>query len=174
MDWLKRNLAALVRLWKVDIWTDESLRKKNTRGRFHAVLRVISITLGGLQENRAVSRAAALSFSSLIGMGPLIALTVMVAGFALKDNNPDLAVEKINELIRYIAPQIDQYDEATHNGAATAEAAPTIEVRQELVDFINGFVASSRSAAVGTTSAITLIIIVLQLFTSIESAFNDI
>ncbi len=193
MDWFKRQFSALSRLMRVDIWSTDSLRQTNPRGRLHAFLRVLSITVAGLGENRAISRAAALSFSSLIGIGPLIALTMMVAGFTLKDDNPDLAVEKLNQLIRYIAPQIDLYeqaaaDEAATNGRAASDGpseadpaehgaaaeAANIEVRPELVDFINGFVASSRSGAVGAGSAITLIVIVLQLFITIEGTFNDI
>ncbi len=186
LDWAKRQSATFARLVKVDIWSADSLRKTNTRGRLHAFLRVVSITLSGVQENRAVSRAAALSFSSLIGIGPLVALTMMVAGFMLNDEDPDLAVNTLNRVLRFVAPQIDQYDlaaaaDAATNGETGAEIdakanisnAP-IEVRPELVDFINGFVSSSRNGAVGAVGAVTLIIIVLQLFTSIESAFNDI
>lgn len=182
MDWIKRQIAALIRLFRVDIWSADSLRKTNTRGRLHAFLRVLAITFSGLHENRAVSRAAALSFSSLIGIGPLVALTTMIAGFMLNDEDPDLAVDTLNRVIRFVAPQIDQYDLA-----AAAEASPdigpstpndtsnkSIEVRPELVDFINGFVSSSRNGAVGAVGALTLIVIVLQLFTSIEGAFNDI
>ena len=103
----------------------------------------------------------------------------------LKDDNPDLAVEKLNDLLHFIAPQLDQYEIAVAADDSPAhtndrpddngpEAATAIEVRPELVDFINGFVTSSRNGAVGAVGAITLIVIVLQLFTSIEGAFNDI
>ncbi|WP_221030994.1 YihY/virulence factor BrkB family protein [Actomonas aquatica] len=198
MDWLKRQFAALVQLFQVDIWSAESLRENNPRGRLHAFLRVLSITFSGLGENRAVSRAAALSFSSLIGLGPLVALTMMIAGFMLNDEDPDLAVDYLNRLIRFVAPQIDQYELAAaaeaveiqqetggtivvpaptnDDGASSddADAPQAIEVRPELVEFINGFVSSSRNGAVGAVGALTLILIVLQLFTSIETAFNDI
>ncbi|MCC5021377.1 MAG: YihY/virulence factor BrkB family protein [Candidatus Synoicihabitans palmerolidicus] len=142
---------------------------------------MLSITVSGLVENRAVSRVAALSFSSLIGLGPLVALTMMVAGFMLDEQNPDLAVDSLNRLIKFVAPQLSEYERATAEEAigdymdASAPGDETaIEVRPELVEFINSFVSNSRNGAVGAVGALTLIIIVLQLFTSIETAFNEI
>jgi membrane protein len=58
--------------------------------------------------------------------------------------------------------------------AATDPSAEPDIVRPELVELIDGFVQSSRSGAVGAIGALTLILIVIQLFTSIETAFNDI
>jgi membrane protein len=63
--------------------------------------------------------------------------------------------------------------------ATTGLAAPTGVTQStpadpELVQMINGFIAGSRNGAVGTLGAITLIIIVLQLFTSVETSFNEI
>lgn len=196
LQWVQTRITSVVRLFKTDIWAPESLADKGPRGRVHACLRVVAITLIGLDENRAVSRAAALSFSSLIGLGPLVALAMMVAGFMLNDSKPDLAVDYLNRLIRFVAPQIDQYekvsaearvhpahpkptskasaDDGEHLTLGQALDETAIEVRPELVEFINGFVSSSRNGAVGPVGALTLILIVLQLFTSIETAFNEI
>src|SRR5690606_23469882 len=178
---MKRLLGhwqSLQRLIQRDIWSTSSLGDEGSRGRLHAVLRVFSITATGVQENRVVSRAAALSFSSLIGLGPLVALATMVAGLMLDDNSPDLAVNTLNRLLTFVAPQLNEYGRVTveengrqapRPGSATiveqtdGETAtlvgPTIEVRPELVNFINGFVSSSRNGAVGAVGALTLILI---------------
>jgi len=196
MNWLKQQFASATRLWSRDIWTAESLTGRAHGGRLHAALRIISITLSGLHDNKAASRAAALSFSSLLGLGPLVAIAMMVAGFMLNEQDPNLAVNTLNRLITFIAPQIEQYEDivgdappiprdqrsdvlsAARPGTADAEPAVTdsdvVPVRPELVELINGFVESSRSGAVGALGALTLILIVLQLFTSIETAFNEI
>ncbi|MCF3651890.1 YihY/virulence factor BrkB family protein [Synoicihabitans lomoniglobus] len=180
MAWFKKQIAEVRHLFRTRIWSSESINDKSPRGRAHAFLRVVSITVSGLDENRAVSRAAALSFSSLIGLGPLIALVMMVAGFMLDDDNPDLAVESLNTMIKFVAPQLNEYERVTAEQAigdfddASDPGDDAIEVRPELVEFINGFVSSSRNGTVGAVGALTLIIIVLQLFTSIETAFNDI
>jgi len=174
------------------VWDPRELEARGPAGRLYAVVRVIWITLAGLGENKAASRAAALSFSSLLGLCPLVAIAMLVAGFMLNDEDPNLAVNTLNRLIRFVAPQVIEYEKANGDLPALSRAersdvlaaldpapadetdAVTIEVRPELVELIDGFVASSRSGAVGAIGAIVLILIVLQLFTSIETAFNEI
>lgn len=201
MNWLTLKQRALVQLFTKDIWSHASLQDRSPRGRLHAVLRIVSITWSGTLENRAVSRAAALSFSSLLGLGPLVALAVLVAGFMLDNDDPNLAVNTVNRLIKYIAPQVAQYETMANETGAPSQSArprsdvvsatvpagdrtpppapdtaigPEHQVNPELINMINGFVTNSRSGAAGVIGALTLIIIVVQLFTSIESAFNDI
>ena len=128
------------------------------RGRLHALLRVASITWTGLFENHITTRAAALSYSSLLGLGPLVAIAILIAGSALHQNDPAIAVRTINNIIKFIAPQVAEYDQLT--------ATPAV------VQMLNSFVANSRSGAVGALGALTLIIIVIQLFTSVENSFN--
>jgi membrane protein len=177
-------------LWKrlsdtcrTEIWQPRHLGDKSLRGRAYAVIRVVSITTTGLVETKSASRAAALSFSTLLGLGPLVAIAMLVAGFMLDKQDPDLAAKTLSGIIEKIAPLITQLE---NNGqppaaAGTSVATATSQVsgapviaKPELVQMIDGFVATSRNGAVGTAGAITLIIIVLQLFTSIETSFNEI
>ncbi len=215
---LAERWRKLTHLYNSEIWQPAYLKDTSLRGRLYAVLRVISITLTGLDDNKAFSRAAALSFSSLLGLGPLVAIAVLVAGFVVDQNDPHLAANSLNKLIKFVAPQIAEYERITplisaksipttrksdivtaatlntppppsglqtaETTAATtavtpapvapAEVAPEVEVDPELVELIDGFVAGSRNGAAGALGALTLIIIVLQLFTSVENAFNEI
>ena len=75
--------------------------------RFHyATLRVGAITFNGLAENRMLNRAAALSFSSLIGLFPMTAIMILVSGFVLQKSDPDIVVNQIYQGLSFIAPQI--------------------------------------------------------------------
>ena len=100
----------LEHLWKKEIWSSAHLKDNSPRGWGYAVLRVISITWTVFDETKAASRAAALSFSSLLGLGPLVALTVLVSGFALDKKDPHLAAKTLSQLINFIAPQVGQYN----------------------------------------------------------------
>lgn len=138
----------------------EPLSKR--RSMAFAVGRVVAITLSGIKENRIFARAAALSFSSLLGIGPLIALMVLVSGFALEQAEPGMAQEAIEQVVSYIAPQVTLTDqEAGHE-------------ENGLSSLISDFIAASQSGAVGIGGAFVLCMIVIQLFTTIEEAFNDI
>lgn len=200
------------RVYTREIWRGEFLNATGPRARFYALLRVVSITLTGLVETKTPSRAAALSFSTLLGLGPLMAIAVLVAGFVLDKQDPDLAVNTLNRLIKFVAPQITQYEqlearqsvsaavdaprsdvvaatrlnlppapapirppgEAASDPDAVEEIVPPEKLNPELVEMIDGFIVGSRSSTAGIVGVVTLIFIVLQLFTSVENAFNEI
>ncbi|MBI2518491.1 MAG: YihY/virulence factor BrkB family protein [Opitutae bacterium] len=183
MRLLSPLLARLRQLWQRDIWLATSRRDKSLRGRCYALLRVASITISGLHEIHVAIRAAALSYSSLLSLGPLIALAVLVSGLALGNRDPALMAQGLNRVISFIAPQVAQYDAAKPDGAALhdASAAPASNAPShqaapdpELVKLINNFITHSRSGAAGIIGVFTLLIIVIQLFTTVENTFNDI
>ena len=161
----------LLATYRTEIWRPRHLGETSLRGRFYAVVRVASLTVTGVVETKSASRAAALSFSSLLGLGPLVALTMLVAGFMLDKQDPALAARTLSEIIEKIAPQIQHLD-AT-DALATATGG-TVTENPELVQMIEGFITGSRNGAVGAMGAISLIAIVLQLFTSVETSFNEI
>ncbi|MBC8010066.1 MAG: YihY/virulence factor BrkB family protein [Burkholderiales bacterium] len=212
-------------LYTRDIWRNEYLDGRSPRARLYAFLRVVSITLTGINETKTPSRSAALSFATLLGLGPLMAIAVLVAGFVLDRQDPDLAVNTLNKLIKFVAPQITQYEQLENEKAAAGQPAarrtdivtaatlnlppaavpsttpPTtsspsalpssssappdtppdsvpdsapVPVNPELVEMINGFITGSKSSTAGIVGIVTLIVIVLQLFTSVENAFNEI
>jgi membrane protein len=190
MNWLKQLAARLHRLWHTDIWAAATARDRSLKGRAFAVLRVISITISGLQELKVAARAAALSYSSLLGLGPLVALAVLIAGFALGDRDPVVLARSLNNIITFVAPQVAQFDRAGNNPvdraappeirntppAQSREAvtAPVAAPDPELVKFITHLIESSRSGTAGAVGLLTLLIIAVQLFTTVENAFNDI
>lgn len=176
----------LLTIYRTEIWQPRYLTEKSPRARLFAVIRVVSITLTGLVEAKSASRAAALSFSTLLGLGPLVAIAMLVAGFMLDKQDPNLAAETLSNIIEKIAPQIRQLKADGHlpesandtNGSIVAAATKTggsgRDHSPELVQMIDGFIANTRNGAVGAVGAITLIVIVLQLFTSVETSFNEI
>lgn len=101
------------RLYRTEIWQAAYLNDRSWRGRLYAVLRVISITITVFVETKAASRAAALSFSSLLAFGPLVAITMVVAGMVLDQKDPDLAANTVNKLVKFIAPQVATYEDLT-------------------------------------------------------------
>jgi membrane protein len=176
-----------------DIWKPERLHDRSLRGLFAALIRILSITWTVFEETKAASRAAALSYSSLLGLGPLIAIAMLVAGFMLDSKNPNLATESLTRLIKFVAPQVAQYEEISVNDAATLPAAAAattattatsatpsaatpqqLEVNPALVTMLNDIIKGSRSGAAGALGGLSLIFIVLMLFTSVENAFNEI
>ncbi|MGH8018714.1 MAG: YihY/virulence factor BrkB family protein [Opitutaceae bacterium] len=201
-------------LFSQDIWEAAALSDRTARGRLYAAMRVAVMTWHGIVENSLFSRAGALSYSSMLGFPPLIAIVVMFSSIVLERTDPDFALNQLNRVIIFVAPQLRQIQEPaetpqrrTDEEAPTAEqtvprdtpeaasartsraetapgypsgadpAAPeksALTVNPELLGFLNSIIEASQSKAIGIIGAIALIVIVIQLFSSIENAFNDI
>jgi membrane protein len=182
-------LSRLRRLWTHDIWAAGLKRDTSPKGRSLALLRVASITVSGLQDLHVAIRAAALSYSSLLALGPLIAIGVLISGFALGNRDPALVAQGINRVISFIAPQVAQYDKAGQDERPparqpapeqpappqTAPGQPAIPTATpEMVQLLDNFIVNSRSGTAGLIGILTLFLIVIGLFTTIENTFNDI
>lgn len=113
-------------LFRKQIWQPAHLNDTSLRGRGYMLLRIISITVTVFTETKAASRAAALSFSSLLGLGPLVAIAMVVAGMVLDQDDPNLAANTMNRVIQFIAPQVGQYESLTTDpvkGGAAPESS---------------------------------------------------
>jgi membrane protein len=142
------------------------------RGWARTVGGVIVTTWTVFRETKAGTRAAALSFSSLLGLGPVIAIIVIVAGVVLGQRDPHLAVNTLNRLIHFVAPQVDQYEQLSAADPTSPGAQQAFNPK--LVEIINGFTTGVSRGSAGVFGALSLIAIVLLLFKSIEDVFNEI
>ena len=172
--------AKPVQLWKRwpeilrrRIWQSSYSQEKPRTRWILAILRVCSISITVFKETAAASRAAALSFNSLLGLGPLVAIAVLVAGFVLgNSNDPNLVANKLNDVLRFVAPPLATYERSLVEAGTTDQAAASLN--PDVLNLLNGFVTGAKSGSAGLLSTLSLILIVLLLFKSIEDAFNDI
>jgi len=97
-----------------DLWMDE--RMAHRRGLILSV-RVMAILWRGVVDNALFSRAAALSYSSLLALAPVLGVIVLFTGSFLKVN-PEVHIKKA---LLFIAPSISQYinidQQESRNGA---------------------------------------------------------
>lgn len=143
-----------------DIWEQEYLGRKTLKARLYHLLRVLILTWQGLRRNKIPVQAAALTFYSLIGIGPLIALGIMISGFALEKGSEDVVIEGIYKAIAFAAPQV----------ALDSEEGQ--ELDNQLIEMINQFSSAATSGTVGLLGLLTLFAIGMQVLSSIEGSFN--
>ena len=187
MNFVQANYQRARHVMTRAIWQTEVLNDRSPRGWACAVLRVVSMTWTGITENKLTSRAAALSYSSMLGFAPLVALAVLFSGVVLGRQDSDFALKHLNRAMEFIAPQLRQLRvQAPPEGPNSTEPSTTVSppaagaaseplaVNPELLGWLNTFIQSSQSKTIGIMGALVLILIVIQLFSSIENAFNDI
>lgn len=191
---LKRNALDLfkLRIWRVD----DSEIPGYQRWLFR-ILRIISIVFSGIGANQIISRAAALSYSSLIAMGPLLAITFLVSSWFLVRGDENRAVTEMVRLAGYVFPQLtvgeidDDTDPPQTHPIVQNDQDPTLQdleegahlhgvdgeeilVNPEFLKLIENFLTPTRSGAITGIGSVILLVISIQLIISIENAFNQI
>lgn len=175
--------SRLTHIYQKEIWQAGYLKDRSPRGIFYAVLRVVSITITVCSETRIVSRAAALSYSSLLGLGPLLALAVLVAGFALGKTDSTAIAKTIDNMVKVVAPQLTQYEKAPDPNVNQAldgffgdmdRKSKTIDKTPTLVDTIDNIIKASQNGSISLPAVFALLFVVLLMFKGVEDTFNDI
>lgn len=153
--------------------------------------RVLLITFEGIGKNRIPTQAAALSFFSLIGLGPILAISVMISGFVFQGTDTEMITRGIDRFIEFVAPPAAQFEsmEASREAANAAArktareddtgpvagtVGPPSRINPRVVAVVEQIIASSRSGAVGVAGIGVLFMICIQLLSSIENSFNTI
>lgn len=185
-------MASLLKKWRAEftefsrhtLWNQEYL----DQGKLHRfgvlLIRSAVITFNGIIDNQLLTKAAALSYYSLIGMGPLVAIVVMISSFIVKEDDSNLAVRGLNDLLEFVAPSVTQFGRV-EDMALPAQPLPPAdghpaeimlseEAESELTHLLSNMIESARSKTVGVFGALMLVFIAVQLLTSVEKVFNDI
>ena len=118
-----------------EIWHHSVVFDRTTRGRIYAFLRVLSITVRGIGTKKMFSQAAALSYASLMSLGPIISLAIMISTFVLEKNaDPQQATtDMLNRIVTFIAPAT-----TATTGDNAANAGETAKhVNPDLVNLLN-------------------------------------
>jgi len=166
----------LRRLFTRDIWEYGVGDDPSLKGQWLAILRILSVSGNGLMANRIFSRAAALSYSTLLALGPLIAVVVMLSSSLIKTD----AETQIKNALLFIAPSLQELAKPDAEDQSTEEAeissaldtliTQIVDGAQDLVGRIN----TSGSKAFGLFSAFIFIWVIIQLLTSVETTLNQI
>jgi membrane protein len=171
---LSRQLKTLRQLLSKDIWELEHIGRHTLRARSYHFLRTLTLTFQGLRRNQLPLQSAALTFYTMIGIGPLIAFGIMISGFLLEQDMSDpsgalqdsVVVEKITELITFAAPHVAVAVEPDGSGSSGTQLSP------QMLELIRNFSNAAQSGTVGVVGSLMLLVIGIQVLTSIEKSFN--
>ena len=156
---VKDAILYIPQLISQEIWRTTTLNEHSLKARCFAILRIIAITCNGISQNRIASHAAALSYYTLIALGPMIAIVIMISGFIVRDNQESVTVNSLTQLIYFIAPSTEQasdreldsfFDDIddNYNSNLVKDSSDVSNVNPKLVDFIKSVVDNARSGTV--------------------------
>lgn len=140
-------------------------------------------------ENRGPVRAAALAYTTVLALVPLLAIAVSVLTTLLRKEGKEPIDRFISGFVHYVAPALDlapkspSPNERTNLPPATAsENSPpalagqngeNVPNSQKVVDEITGFIQRFRSGTLGASGVLALVFVAISLLSTIEATFND-
>ncbi len=130
----------------------------------------------GFSVNRCPVRAAALSYTTLLALIPLLAVVLSVSKNLLHDESADLVPKLMDRLVTAVAPELEfmPVDEEDADAPTQGHVVVSSHARQEAVQRIQTFIDHINAGALGVVGSAFLIFVVIRLLTTIEQAFNDI
>jgi membrane protein len=146
--------------------------------KLRTAIHFVSLVVRGFVNNRCPLRAAALCYTTLLALVPLLAVVFSISKSFLQSTSADLAPKVIDAIVARVAPQLE-YVPADGQGPGTSPAAKghvvvSTQARREVVDSIQTFIGNIDAGKLGTAGTILLALVAVRLLMTIEQTFNDI
>ncbi|MFM8470093.1 MAG: YhjD/YihY/BrkB family envelope integrity protein [Limisphaerales bacterium] len=138
---------------------DEEVEDEAKLSRLQAFIHFWVLTVKSFVRNRVPVRAAALAYSSLLALVPMLALVLTIGlGFLRGDQGDKYLELMIHQVVGAVLPAAE--------GTETAQR----ETVKQLKDFVDG----QKTSAVSAGAALMLVYIAIMMLARIEATFNDI
>ena len=127
----------------------------------------------GFVDNRCAVRAAALAYTTLLALVPLLAVAFSVSQNFLHDSSAKVVPKLLDRAVTLIAPQLQDLP-AGDAARASGDVVISSRARQEAVEKIQTFIGNIDAGALGLVGSILLVVVAIRLLMTIEATFNDI
>jgi len=131
-----------------------------------ALLRVINTSYDGVMKNRIPSQAASLSYTTLLALGPMIALVILISSIFLREQGDAFICEKIMNAIEFTMPAINEIE---YSATAVETGA---SINPQILEFVEKI--SKGSGSLGTFGSIAIVVTCLLLCVTLENAINSV
>ena len=152
-------------------WTPEALAQRGWRGGLKASWRVIATTWYGVFDNRLPQQSAALTYYTLMSLGPLLALALTVSGFILsragaQADNP--AKRAIVAAVEYVAPQV------AAQAGKTGQVVTLHDINKDLDGLVDRLLVNAASGEAGVVGLALILGFAVLMLSRVEDALNGI
>jgi len=163
-------------------WTPEALAERGWRGALKTGWRVLATCWQGTISNRLPQQSAALTYYTLMSVGPILALTLTVSRYILtragsQGDNP--AKQAIVAGIEYLVPQVTAKAPPA-NGTSPNQPTPSSnptqlrEINVELDAFVDRLLANAANGQAGVVGLGLILVLAVLMLSRVEDALNGI
>ena len=146
--------------------------------RLRTAIHFVTLVVRGFVNNRCPLRAAALCYTTLLALVPLLAVVFSISKSFLQSTSADLAPKVIDAIVARVAPQLEYVpaDGQAPGAGPTAKGHVVVstQARREVVDSIQTFIGNIDAGKLGTAGTMLLALVAVRLLMTIEQTFNDI
>lgn len=162
-------------------WTPDALAERGWRGALKTSWRVLATCWHGTISNRLPQQSAALTYYTLMSVGPILALALTVSGYILtrsgnQGDNP--AKQAIVAGLKYLVPQVTAQAPPVNSGTnkPTAASSPTQlrEINVELDAFVDRLLANAANGQAGVVGLGLILVLAVLMLSRVEDALNGI
>ena len=135
----------------------------------------IYLVTRGFADNRGPLRAAALTYTTLLALVPLLAVMFSLSRSFLAQSSAEVVPRLIDQMVEKVAPQLSILPaNGQTNDVAAGHVVVSSEARRQTVEIIQSFLSNINAGTLGTLGTLALIMVAIQLLMTIEQTFNDI
>ena len=133
-------------------------------------------------RSRCPVRAAALSYSTLLALIPMLAVAISVTSSLLKTQGEEKIYAAIDKMVSSIVPpgsdtnSVAGPDDADNVSGNSKASMPVVSVtaQKEVAKWIHDFVQKMQSGTLGVIGMLLLLYVAITMLANIEATFNDI
>jgi membrane protein len=148
-------------------------------------------------RNRCPVRAAALSYTTLLALIPMLAVAISITSSLLKTQGEQKIYQVIDQVVSSIVPpgtntvldaqsaDSSASDDSSSNQPPELSAAPpantagktpvvSVNAQKEAAKWIHDFVAKTQSGTLGAVGMLLLVLVAIRMLANVEATFNDI
>jgi membrane protein len=155
------------RIKKIQEFLDEKayLQSGEKLPRWRRIAHFWIMVVKSFQRNRGPVRAAALAYTTVLSLIPVLAVVVSISTGFLQNDQGNTVRQLLDKLVDYAAPQLNLIPSDPESGAMN---------RQAVVEKIQGYIETVNSGTLGLTAGMALVFIAVMVLSTVEGTFNDI
>ncbi|MGD0017560.1 MAG: YhjD/YihY/BrkB family envelope integrity protein [Verrucomicrobiia bacterium] len=144
--------------------------------KLRTMVQFVYVLVCGFRDNRCPLRAAALCYTTLLALVPMLVVAFSISKSFLRESSATVVPRVIDALVLKVAPQLEYLPagDATKATATTGHVVVTSAARQQAVEAIQSFIGRIDAGVLGLVGTLALVLVAIQLLMTIEKTFNDI
>lgn len=175
----KANLLSLGRTRLQQLLLEISLDTLSGRTAWHKARRLavfLWMVGKGFADNRCPMRAAALTYTTLLALVPLLVVALSVSKNLLRESTAEIVPRLLDRAVAVAVPQLEHLPlpDDVAGPPAPGQSVLSAKARHEVVERIQSMIDEIDAGKLGAIGGFFLVVVALRLMATIESTFNDI